>query len=285
MDVSTPNTIHLTLPSNASMERYPENKPQNFTTMLAKPMELTGRWSVALRSIAYPNNSLDIMDNNLLTLIFHVEREIISADISIRDIRVSSLEGLCRYLQRAFFDRLFKDSDTMLQSAIEAGFTRTIPITFSYSEYTMKVKIECTGIEASLDFTYASEIQAMLGIENSMRALPLLGVRPSEANFLLRGSPILSLPIKGSKAATFKAQKPGFFIYTDIIKPHRVGDSFSKLIQYAPFDKDSMIGYKEYINPMYFEIETNIIHTIQIRLCDSSCKDIKFPAGQTNLQL
>ena len=45
--------FYLTLPSNSSMEFYPENTVANFKTRLANPISLEGYWDVALYELQY----------------------------------------------------------------------------------------------------------------------------------------------------------------------------------------------------------------------------------------
>ena len=45
--------FYLTLPSNNSMEFYPENTVANFKTRLANPISLEGDWDVALYELQY----------------------------------------------------------------------------------------------------------------------------------------------------------------------------------------------------------------------------------------
>jgi hypothetical protein len=47
--------FYLTLPSNASMQEYPENKQANFTTLLNKQIFLEGQYDVALTEISLPS--------------------------------------------------------------------------------------------------------------------------------------------------------------------------------------------------------------------------------------
>ena len=57
------NNFYLTLPSNASMKICPENKPQNFKVHLSAPIQLVGKWEVALMEIQYPNNWYNIPED------------------------------------------------------------------------------------------------------------------------------------------------------------------------------------------------------------------------------
>ena len=48
--------FYLTLPSNSSMNYFPENKVNNFTTKLPQNIELSGDWEVGLVSVQFPVN-------------------------------------------------------------------------------------------------------------------------------------------------------------------------------------------------------------------------------------
>jgi hypothetical protein len=45
----------LTLPSNASLDVFPDNKTTEYRVKLPQPVELDGNWEVGLYSIFYPN--------------------------------------------------------------------------------------------------------------------------------------------------------------------------------------------------------------------------------------
>lgn len=49
-------SFYLTLPSNASMDMYPNNVVSNFITSLQNPIKLEGEWVVALTKIIYRNS-------------------------------------------------------------------------------------------------------------------------------------------------------------------------------------------------------------------------------------
>ena len=47
-------SFYVTLPSNASMDIYPNNKIGQYVTKLKRPLNLLGEWEVALVEIMYP---------------------------------------------------------------------------------------------------------------------------------------------------------------------------------------------------------------------------------------
>ena len=53
---SQSNEFQVTLPSN--VKANPRNKPVQYETTLAKSLDLTGEWEVALINLSYPHNWL-----------------------------------------------------------------------------------------------------------------------------------------------------------------------------------------------------------------------------------
>ena len=55
--------MFLTLPSNSSMDIYPENKLSDYTVHLPKEINLSGLWELGLSEILYPNTWYNIDTN------------------------------------------------------------------------------------------------------------------------------------------------------------------------------------------------------------------------------
>ena len=47
--------FYLTLPSNNSLQFYPQNTVTEFTTQLAQSPNLQGQWEVGLAELQYPH--------------------------------------------------------------------------------------------------------------------------------------------------------------------------------------------------------------------------------------
>ena len=71
--------FYVTLPSNSSMEHFPDIKKSNFVTKLSRTLQLDGEWEVGLAEIVYPHtwynigegkNSVDIYTPDNLYLVF-----------------------------------------------------------------------------------------------------------------------------------------------------------------------------------------------------------------------
>ena len=71
--------FYVTLPSNSSMEYFPDNKTSIFVTKLSRTLQLDGEWEVGLAEIDYPHtwyniregkNSVEIYAPGNLYLVF-----------------------------------------------------------------------------------------------------------------------------------------------------------------------------------------------------------------------
>ena len=67
-DVAT--QFYLTLPSNSSLEYFPNNTVANFKVALAEAIELTGEWKVALAENRYPNSWIIIREEVQQTFMY-----------------------------------------------------------------------------------------------------------------------------------------------------------------------------------------------------------------------
>ena len=62
--------MFLTLPSNASLDVYPDNKISQFSVHLPKEIDLTGSWEVAIAEIFYVNSWYNIDETKTYKIFF-----------------------------------------------------------------------------------------------------------------------------------------------------------------------------------------------------------------------
>ena len=67
------NDFYVVLPSNASMDFYPNNTPQTYRIKFPQPISLRGNWEVALAGIQYQKTWYNVNDD--MKLIWHVGDE------------------------------------------------------------------------------------------------------------------------------------------------------------------------------------------------------------------
>lgn len=57
-------SFYVTLPSDSSMQYFPENTVSHFITRLPAPLELKGEWEVGLVEVMYPHAWYNVKDHN-----------------------------------------------------------------------------------------------------------------------------------------------------------------------------------------------------------------------------
>ena len=55
--------FHLTLPSNATLDTFPDNKTTSYRVKLPQNIDLEGSWEVGLYSISYSNTWYMLQDH------------------------------------------------------------------------------------------------------------------------------------------------------------------------------------------------------------------------------
>ncbi|MCP3664971.1 MAG: hypothetical protein GY696_21155 [Gammaproteobacteria bacterium] len=61
------NDFFVVLPSNSSLNYFPDNGPAKFRTHLATPIQLKGKWEVALAEIHYPHTWFTVEDMTMFS--------------------------------------------------------------------------------------------------------------------------------------------------------------------------------------------------------------------------
>ena len=54
------DSLLIALPSDSSLQHYPENEPNDYTVRLASPISLMGRWEAALLEMSFPYEWLNV---------------------------------------------------------------------------------------------------------------------------------------------------------------------------------------------------------------------------------
>jgi hypothetical protein len=65
--------FYLALPSNASLDVFPNNKTSDYHVQVPQSIELDGNWEVGLYSISYPNTWYTLRNSNVDTHFYFVD--------------------------------------------------------------------------------------------------------------------------------------------------------------------------------------------------------------------
>ena len=146
--------FYLTLPSNSSMEYYPQNTVAQYTTKLTNLIELEGDWEVGLTEISVPSNVENIISDRCYY------------DIHFRDFfrRISLKAGHYRMLEELLYMLHFEQrTETQLPGTI-------VNVEFSYVSKRIQFEIETqyvVGIE------FSEDLARLLGFDDNVRYMGL----------------------------------------------------------------------------------------------------------------
>ena len=133
---------------------------------------------------------------------------------------------------------------------------------FYCSDKHVEVKLPYNGIDVELDWPLA----ALLGFEERI----ITGTHRIEADY--------PFDVKNTLYS--------LFIYTDIIKPQMVGDTYAKLLQVTPAPQRTNTIISHTFNPVqYVPLERNSFESIEIAIRNSAGDLVPFTTGLSIVKL
>ena len=155
-------SLHLILPANASHDRYPDNKNNNYKIHLPQRLKLEGgTWEIALRSISFNNNWFNVKNGYIEAT---TRRTGIKTRIDVKDGKYKSVAVLLRAIHATSENlnlekkiQLFHDTETdkmflmFFTDDIKVKFSPDLAAIFGFDatkEYT-RPSVEENYVEAS----------------------------------------------------------------------------------------------------------------------------------------
>jgi hypothetical protein len=282
--------FQVTLLSN--VKSNPRNKPAEFETQLAKPLDLPGEWDVALIELCYPHNFRNLKNYLFVGLFTELaeneERparttlpQAIVMEDTLRDPRALPNYVLRRGLTIMPGNYTANDIAKRVQALLEEDNVMKLQDPeFTFNAQTQKVE------------AYANKRFALASIE-SHSLLHVLGFS-READKMETDAPENTVEYLVFEASTWKAagQCPilqplsSMFVYTDITDYVLVGDTQAPLLGYVPI----MSKYGEQadwcLNPVYYvHVNSKQISNISIRICTDTGETFPFEEGKVICRL
>ena len=92
--------FYLTLPSNSSMNYFPNNTLTHYTTKLPKIMDLDGTWEIGLAEIQYPHSWYNVKNKEAwLKVHFYKESELQKRLVLLPDGYYSSAKRIIKAIE------------------------------------------------------------------------------------------------------------------------------------------------------------------------------------------
>lgn len=242
--------FYLTLPSNSSMNHYPNNSSSHFFTILPQSFDLSRQYyEVGLAEIQFPNSYTDI--NN--------------GWIQISETSDSPIRKL--FLPGKVYDSievLVSNLNMMLSPKYNSDKTDTDFMEVSYDKTSRLVSI-CLNQEGS-----------------QLRLSPELG------DILGMNDAVLYGPGKftGSVMTDIHKNSNTMYIYCDLVTHRQVGDMLVPLLRIIPtHDKSSDIIHRIFEKPHYLSLNRHQFHSIEIIFKTDTGRSPTFLTGTSVITL
>lgn len=235
----------LTLPSDSSMNIYPNNTVSEFTVNLPQPLDLSGEWEVGLKEIQYPhtwnnvrsqdqNNHFYIYDSSGLPTVYILEPGY-----------YSSVKELLQGIKNTIRNKSARDSISLTYNTISRRVT--IEIKNGYQISLVKGLANILGFKED---TTISKKTTALNTVNLEGALHSLFVYSDVIQAQVVGDTMVPLLRIVNVEGTY-------------------GETISKTFQ----------------DPPYFPISRKMIVCIEVNIKDHTGKNIPFESGKLIVQL
>lgn len=239
--------FYLTLPSNSSLEFFPDNTLTHYFTKLPHPIDLSGgQWEVGLSEIQYPHTWYNIQGEEGWVAI-EIDGVVLNAVLragfySSPEILVKRMEVICTsHLRKA------KKCD-----AVE----------FTYDDITRKVTV---SLKPGTAVTFGPLLKTMLGFSKERYEE---GVHEAETVVDIRQG-FYSL-----------------YTYCNVIEPHMVGHVLAPLLRIIPIrGKDGDLVTRTYENICYHPVQQKHFDTIELVIRDDTGQYVSFERGKVVITL
>ena len=247
--------FYVTLPSNSSMQYYPENTVTKYKTHLAQPISLDGEWEVGLFEIEYHRTWYNVEEKDSKIRFEHMkDGRVVSERIHIPHGYYTNIEELTDRINTSFIVFGVKNGITQMPQLRVDKLTRKINIHIS------------NGMR----------IIFSPGIGN------ILGYNEREDNVFHRTKSVITL----HNTYNTEVNCQSLFVYCDILEHVIVGDTKAPLLRSISVSgKHGDIVRETYDKPMYVPIQKKHFESIEIDIRSDFGEPVPFVNGKSLMTL
>jgi len=244
--------FYLTLPSNASMDCYPDNTVAKYTTKLTNTIALDGNWEVGLVEIACPGSLVNIHKNDCTFTVVDANLDVVK-----------------RYSLKPGYYRNVKE--------IVDGLNKVISETTDLMEIWRQEESEPVA-----NFAYNEAVRRV--IVNVKRPYRLrfnmlsrrIGI--SQSNGIYLGGRLM-----GRQLPRDKPHIRSLYVYCDLLQAVPVGDTKAPLLRVvsAPQKGEKVNMHKTMTRMMYLPVQKKTFRHVEIQILDDTGGVIPFQDGKS----
>lgn len=246
------SSVYLTLPSNASLDYYPDNTLSSFTVKIDPPLHLEGAYEVGLSEICYPRSWVNLGDNEARVTLQIRHKRISSGETasSLRHRVITLPGGQYESVQHLIVG---------IQKQVPSSLKKTLK--FEYDEHSRKVTI---AVPSNMIVTLSKNLRDIFGFEDATLVKFTRGVRVADLN---RGLTAL-------------------YVYASVVQDRVVGDTRAPLLRMVPVKgKHGDFIFQTYHDIHFVPVAFNAFDHITINIRNGAGELIPFETGQVIVTL
>ena len=249
------SSFYVTLPSNASMDVYPDNTASTYTIHMPKTIYLKETYEVGLAEIQYPH-SWRTFNNERDFNVFVSYDNPVTTQVYFPRGYYKSIPDLINELNKAI-DRELQDDDEEWK------------IKFIYNKFTRKVRVQLKE---------HCRLRLTQGLAN------VLGFNPTLPTYFGHQEDITVF--FGEYQSDIYNGFYTLYVYCSLCEPQIVGDSYVPLLRTVGVQgQDGDVIIKAYGEPQYIPVSTNKFDTIEINIKNDVGEAVSFGAGKVICKL
>ena len=294
---------YVVLPSNSSLEYFPNNTLANFNVRLGKPLILDGAFEVALVEIIYPNKRLTVEPADASMKIYLTKIEKIKLpELPMKPKEPAKEKDKVKYkAARADYKKKIKNFKQTLKShkneviklvgtkiSKELFKLKTFPTVYEKKKIVTSTRTLKAGVynnaeeinEQVQEITNTIEsLNISLDKQTDLFTVTIDGEKIKKVELSLRMAELLGFKgstqgytISKTEKATLQPQLEGnthsLYIYSSLVDNQLVGDTVAPLLRVVcpPGEKIGQQVSEKYIKPYYLPVHSNYIDTIDIQI-------------------
>lgn len=298
--------FYITLPSNAGMKEYPNNRPGNFKVNLSHKHELhDGVWEIGLSEVQFTHNwrfhtpAFDVLAwqglyAELQGLHKHRKQAYEKSDSEKRllDIAETGL-ALDRHVTAfvqvpsGYWLNEYEFGD-MLAARVEAALSQTIgdqgndrrayplPENLKYAKDSVSKKAEFT-IDVGKSFCFTTEnvhVMEILGLTPSKKSVALEEAGKQVRLYMFLGGDVDNTPLR--IAGGFPDLEV-MFVYSSVCEEQHIGDQVGNLLKTVPVTVEhGKRQCERYSPPTYTRLRPSTLYCVDIQLLDKTGAEVDF---------
>ena len=239
--------FYLTLPSNSSMDYYPQNTVAQYTTKLNTSIELDGDWEVGLTEISFPYNIENVVDRECYFKISNPEFDTY-IKIPLHGGYYSDFEEVATALHREQANHLH-----------HVPSPDRVPVRFSFNDDLGRVNMTIIN---DLCVQFSPALARLLGFRTMVKYCVSPFLAEHKMDF---GSTVRSI-----------------YTYCDLVEHVSVGDTKAPLLRIVNRKSDEDVNVHQTFNPvMYVPLQKKCFDSVEINMMTDAGVPVPFNSGKS----